>query len=59
LSYSKLSIPAKVTGAMSLTVLVDLGLRQVVSIMPPDSTLSAVPGTSSVTVPAPGGPNGS
>jgi hypothetical protein len=56
-SYVGLSIPAQVTNATTLTVLVDLRSRQVVSAMPPDSTLAQAPGTVDM-FPAPGGPGG-
>lgn len=43
--YTPRMIPARVTGASTLTVLVDLGSHTVVSVLPPDSTLSPVAGT--------------
>jgi len=56
--YGRLMIPANVTGATTMTLLVDLHSHQVVSAMPPDSTLSPAPGTVNL-YSAPGGPNGS
>jgi hypothetical protein len=58
-SYSELTIPAKVSGATTLTVLVDLRSHRVVSVMPPDSTLTETPQTKNATLTAPGGQNGS
>lgn len=57
-TYRRLAIPAKVTGATTLRLLVDLHSKQVVSAMPPDSTLSAAPDTRGL-YPAPGDANGS
>jgi len=56
--YTRLTIPAKVTGAATLRLLVDLRSRQVVSAMPPDETLSPTPDTHGL-YPAPGDENGS
>ena len=57
-TYRRLTIPAKVTGATTLRLLVDLHSRQVVSAMPPDATLSPTPDTHGL-YPAPGGEHGS
>ena len=57
-TYARISIPAQVTGATSMQLLVDLHSRQVVSAMPPDETLSPTPATRGV-YPAPGGAHGS
>lgn len=57
-TYHRLTIPARVDGAMTLTLLVDLHSKQVVSAMPPDETLSATPDTRGL-YPAPGDANGS
>jgi hypothetical protein len=57
-TYKRLMIPAKVTDATRLRLLVDLHAKQVVSAMPPDATLSAAPGTRAL-YPAPGDANGS
>lgn len=56
--YTRLTIPAQVTGATTLRLLVDLRSKQVVSAMPPDATLSPTPGTHGL-YPAPGGEHGS
>jgi hypothetical protein len=57
-SYRRLVIPAKVTDATTLRLLIDLHAQQVVSAMPPDATLSATPDTHGL-YPAPGDANGS
>jgi hypothetical protein len=57
-TYRSLTIPAKVTGATTLRLLVDLHAKQVVSAMPPDSTLSPAPDTVDL-YRAPGDANGS
>jgi hypothetical protein len=44
-SYRKLTIPVKVTAATTMRLLVDLHSQQVVSAMPPESTLSPTPDT--------------
>lgn len=44
-AYRQLTIPVKVTGATTLTLLVDLQAQQIVSAMPPDATLSPTPDT--------------
>jgi hypothetical protein len=57
-TYRRLTIPAKVTAATTLRLLVDLRSKQVVSAMPPDSALSATPDTHGL-YRAPGHANGS
>jgi hypothetical protein len=57
-TYRRLAIPATVTGATTLRLLVDLRSKQVVSATPPDSTLSPTPDTHGL-YPAPGDANGS
>jgi hypothetical protein len=57
-SYRKLTIPARVTGATTLRLLVDLHAQQVVSAMPPDATLSPTPDTHGLYA-APGDAHGS
>jgi hypothetical protein len=57
-TYRTLTIPAKVSGATTLRLLVDLNSKQVVSAMPPDATLSATPDTHGL-YRAPGHENGS
>ena len=57
-SYRRLAIPARVTDATTLRLLVDLHGKQVVSAMPPDETLSPTPSTPNL-FPAPGGEHGS
>jgi hypothetical protein len=57
-TYRKLTIPAKVTDATTVRLLVDLHSEEVVSAMPPDSTLSATPDTVDL-YRAPGDANGS
>lgn len=57
-SYTRLAISAKVTGATTLRLLVDLHAQQVVSAMPPDATLSPTPDTHGL-YPAPGDEHGS
>jgi hypothetical protein len=57
-TYRRLTIPAKVTDATTLRLLVDLNSKQVVSAMPPDAALSATPDTHGL-YRAPGHENGS
>jgi hypothetical protein len=57
-TYTTLLIPAKVTGATTMRLLVDLRSKQVVSAMPPDATLSPTPDTHGLYA-APGDKNGS
>lgn len=44
-TYRQLTIPAHVTDATTLRLLVDLNTKRVVSAMPPDATLSPTPDT--------------
>jgi hypothetical protein len=44
-TYTKLLIPVRVTDATTLRLLVDLHAQQVVSVTPPDATLSPTPDT--------------
>jgi hypothetical protein len=44
-TYRRLTIPVNVTGATTLRLLVDLRAQQLVSVMPPDATLSPTPET--------------
>jgi hypothetical protein len=46
-TYQELMVPLTVTGATTLTVLVDLGAHKVASVQPPQSTLTATPNTPS------------
>lgn len=55
-SYSQLMLNAAINGATTLTVLVDLQSQRVVSVMPPDSTLTELPGNAHITPTS--GPNG-
>jgi hypothetical protein len=48
-SYRQLMLNATISGATTLSVLVDLQSKRVVSVMPPDSTLSELPGNAHVT----------
>ncbi|MGN6187492.1 MAG: hypothetical protein ACTHOE_01225 [Conexibacter sp.] len=57
-TYRELSIPVKVTGATTMTLLVDLHSRRVVSAMPPDATLAPTPATHGLFA-APGDRHGS
>jgi hypothetical protein len=55
-SYRQLMLNAAISGATTLTVFVDLQSQRVVSVMPPDSTLSELPGNAHITPSS--GPNG-
>jgi hypothetical protein len=57
-TYRRLLIPAQVTGATTMRLLVDLHARQVVSAMPPDATVSPTPDTHGLYA-APGDRHGS
>ncbi len=55
-SYRQLMLNAAISGATTLTVFVDLQSQRVVSVMPPDSTLTELPGNAHITPSS--GPNG-
>jgi hypothetical protein len=55
-AYRQLMLNARVTDASTMTVFVDLRSKRVVSAMPPDSTLTELPGNQHFT--PTGGPNG-
>jgi hypothetical protein len=55
-SYRPMTLNAAVDGATTLTVFVDLQSKRVVSVMPPDSTLTELPGNTHITPDS--GPNG-
>jgi hypothetical protein len=55
-SYRQLMLNAAISGATTLTVFVDLQSQRVVSVMPPDSTLTELPGNARITPSS--GPNG-
>jgi hypothetical protein len=55
-SYRQLMLNAAISGATTLTVFVDLQSQRVVSVMPPDSTLTELSGNAHVTPSS--GPNG-
>jgi hypothetical protein len=55
-SYRQLMLNAAINGATTLTVFVDLQSQRVVSVMPPDSTLTELPGNAHITPST--GPNG-
>lgn len=57
-TYRRLLIPAKVTGATTMRLLVDLRSQQIVSAMPPDAALSPTPDTHGLYA-APGDRHGS
>jgi hypothetical protein len=55
-SYRQLMLNAAISGATTLTVFVDLQSQRVVSVMPPDSTLTELSGNAHITPSS--GPNG-
>jgi hypothetical protein len=55
-SYRHLMLNAAISGATTLTVFVDLQSQRVVSVMPPDSTLTELSGNAHITPSS--GPNG-
>jgi hypothetical protein len=55
-SYRQLMLNAAISGATTLTVFVDLQSQRVVSVMPPDSTLTELAGNAHITPSS--GPNG-
>ncbi len=55
-SYRQLMLNAGISGATTLTVFVDLQSQRVVSVMPPDSTLTELSGNAHITPSS--GPNG-
>ena len=55
-SYRQLMLNAAISGATTLTVFVDLQSQRIVSVMPPDSTLTELAGNAHITPSS--GPNG-
>jgi hypothetical protein len=55
-SYRQLMLNAAISDATTLTVFVDLQSQRVVSVMPPDSTLTELAGNAHITPSS--GPNG-
>ena len=55
-SYRQLMLNAAISDATTLTVFVDLQSQRVVSVMPPDATLTELPGNAHITPSS--GPNG-